>query len=147
MRCMVRNLRPVWYCLYYGKRDVTDAAGYLTGEKIDYYSDPVKLYANVSPAAGFTGIQVFGNLADYDKVIVTDRVSCPITETSVLFVDKEPEFQGDVLLDGDSATLQDHADQPLIGGVPGVPLYDYRVRRVSRSLNSVSIAISKVSVS
>ena len=123
MRCMVRNLRPVWYCLYYGQEDAVDDSGYYTGDIIDRYSEPILLYANVSPATGFTQAQPFGNLADYDKVLVTDQVSCPISEDSVLFVDKEPDFKN------------------------GVPVYDYRVRRVSRSLNSVSIAISKVDVS
>ena len=61
---------------------------------------------------------------NYDKVIVTDDMDCPIDENSVLFVDREPETS----LDGDL-------------------LYDYVVRRVSKSLNYISIAISKVRVS
>ena len=41
-------------------------------------------------------------------------------ENSVLFVDKEPEFQD------------------------GIPLYDYIVKKVARSLNSVAYAIARV---
>ena len=147
MKCMNRNLTPVWYCLYYGKVDAVDDRGYLTGEKVDYYGSPVMLYANVSPATGFTAAQMFGNLTEYDKVVVTDMVSCPIDENTVLFVDKEPGFQGEFVLDSNQAILLDNYNNGLEGTDKRLPLYDYRVRRVSRSLNSVSIAISKVHVS
>ena len=50
-------------------------------------------------------------------------MDCPIAEDTVLFVDKNPEYKD------------------------GKPLYDYIVKRVAKSLNSISIAISKVNVS
>lgn len=34
---------------------------------------------------------MFGNLESYDKVLITDDMSCPIDENTVLFIDKEPE--------------------------------------------------------
>lgn len=79
---------------------------------------------NVSAATGSAQVEQFGNFISYDKVIVTDNLSCPIDENTVLFVDKEPEYDAD-----------------------GNPLYDYIVRRVAKSLNSISYAISKVTVS
>ena len=75
-------------------------------------------------ASGETQVEVFGHLDDYDKVIVLGNADCPINENSVLFVDKKPEY-----------------DQN------GDPLFDYTVKRVARSLNSVSYAIRKVEVS
>jgi hypothetical protein len=66
---------------------------------------------------------MFGNLESYDKVLVTDDMSCPIDENTVLFVDSKPGYN------------------------QGVPTYDYTVRRVAKSLNSISYAISKVKVS
>ena len=57
-------------------------------------------------------------------MIVTDDLLCPIDENTVLFIDKEPGYTED-----------------------GTPLYDYIVKRVARSLNSISYAVSKVSVS
>ena len=69
-------------------------------------------------------VNMFGNLESYDKVLITDDTNCPIDENTLLFVDKEPEFGND-----------------------GNPLCDYRVRRVAKSLNSISYAISKVTVS
>ncbi len=97
---------------------------YETGETRVIYSAPVELYANVSPATGNTSVEQFGNSLQYDKVIVLDEMDCPIDEHSVLFVDKPPQFDDN-----------------------GNPLFDYIVKRVAPSLNSISIAIAKVEVS
>lgn len=88
------------------------------------YQTPIAARANISAATGSAQVEQFGNYAGYDKVIVTDDMSCPIDENTVLFIDKEPDYDED-----------------------GTPLYDYIVKRVARSLNSVSYAVSKVSVS
>ena len=97
--------------------------GYETGQMSVKYKDAVKMLANISPASGAAQVEQFGQFVSYDKVIVTDDMSCPISEDTVLFVDKEPEYAGEK------------------------PLYDYVVKRVAKSLNSISIAISKVNVS
>lgn len=120
---MERNKRSFSYLLYRGSEAVLDADGNEVGTK-PAYSAAVEMRANISPATGAAQVEQFGNLAGYDKVIVTDEMSCPIDETSVLFIDKAVEY-----------------------GADGTPLYDYRVKRVARSLNTVSIAVSKVSVS
>lgn len=125
MKIMERNKRPLWYLLYDRKTPAVDAEGNETGEEIIVYKPAVALRANVSPASGSSQIEQFGNLAGYDKVIVTDDMSCPIDENTVLFVDKEPEYR--------------EAD--------GKPLYDYIVKRVAKSLNIIAYAVTKVSVS
>lgn len=125
MKIMERNKRPLWYLLYDRKAPAVDAEGSETGEEIIVYKPAVALRANVSPASGSSQIEQFGNLAGYDKVIVTDDMSCPIDENTVLFVDKEPEYR--------------EAD--------GKPLYDYIVKRVAKSLNIIAYAVTKVSVS
>lgn len=119
-----RNDRPFYYCLYSDKVPLEDEYGNETGENQVVYSEPVKMYANISPATGVAQTEQFGNLENYDKVIVTRDMECPIDENSVLFIDKEPEHS----LDGD-------------------PIYDYTVRRIAKSLNSISIAVRKVNVS
>ena len=124
MRCMERNKTPFYYCLYKGEKPVVDENGDETGEKQVVYSKPVLLRANISPATGNTSVEQFGNSLQYDKVIVLDDVFCPIDEHSVFFVDKTPEFDTD-----------------------DTPLFDYIVKKVARSLNSISIAIGKVEVS
>ena len=125
MKIMERNKRPIWYLLYDRKAPAVDAEGNEAGEEIIVYKPAVVLRANVSPASGSSQVEQFGNLAGYDKVIVTDDMSCPIDENTVLFVDKEPEYR--------------EAD--------GKPLYDYIVKRVAKSLNTIAYAVTKVSVS
>ena len=123
MKTMKRNQRDFYYCLYQGVVAITDANGNKTGEQRPSYTEPVEMSANISPAGGVAQNEVFGNLENYDKVIVTEEVDCPIDEHSVLFVDKEPEHS-----------------------IGGEPMYDYTVIRVAKSINSVSYAIRKVSV-
>lgn len=124
MKIMERNKSTFYYLLYQSKERTTDEEGNETGEGRVIYGDPVAMRANVSAATGYAQTEQFGNFITYDKVIVTDDLSCPIDENSVLFIDKEPEFDAN-----------------------GNPKYDYTVRRVAKSLNSISIAVSKVTVS
>lgn len=124
MKLMERNKVPFWYCLFDRKEPMLDEDGNDTGDQKVFYAEAVPIRANVSSATGTAQIEQFGNLDHYDKVIVTEDMSCPIDETTVLFVDKEPEYDAE-----------------------GQPLYDYIVRRVARSLNVVAYAIRKVSVS
>lgn len=124
MKAMERNKRTFWYCLYDRKEPIIDEDGNETGEEQIVYKPVQSLRANISAASGSSQVEQFGNLAGYDKVIVLDDTSCLIDENTVLFIDKEPEYDDD-----------------------GKPLYDYMVKRVAKSLNSVSIAATKVSVS
>lgn len=121
MRCLERNKQTVWYSLYSDESIQYDTNGYETSEPDIEYSDPVPIRVNVSPATGRVAVELFGNLKEYDRVLVTDDMDCPISETSVLYIDNEPAADG------------------------SVP-YDYIVRRVARSLNSISIAVSRVEV-
>lgn len=105
---------------------MTDGEGYETGEKSLAYAEAVESKANISPATGSAQVEQFGSFISYDKVIVTDDMECPIDEHTVLFVDKEPEYKD-----------ENHTQ----------PIHDYIVKRVAKSLNSISIAISKVDVS
>lgn len=124
MKLMRRNLSPIYYCLYQEKLPVVDENGYETGETRIVYSPPQNLLCSVSPATGYAQANVFGSLDAYDKVLLTDDITCPIDENTVLFIDKKPEFDAE-----------------------GFPLFDYTVRRVAKSLNAVSYAVKKVKVS
>lgn len=119
MLTLDRNKKSVWYSLYLGVTDVVDSDGYKTGEKTKTYANAVELRCNVSASRGSSITEGFGVLEDYDRTIVTHDLSCPITETTRLWVDAN------------------HETEP----------YDYRVVRVAKSINSVTIAISKVKVS
>lgn len=120
MPVMKRNLRPVYACMYMGEEDIVDANGYKTGEKRIAYSEPVYTPCNVSAEKGQVIEELFGNLEDYDRVLIPGK-DYGIDEHTVLFVDKEPEFDDF-----------------------GNPVYDYVVKRVGRSLNVIAIAAKKV---
>ena len=129
MKCLVRNKQTLYYRLWEGMQETVDEDRNIVETNVPLYSDPVKIRANVSVAEGqrfveSTSTQMFGLAIDYDKVIVLDDVNCPIEESTVLYIDKSP-----------------YADDG------SLTAYDYRVTRISKSLNSVSIAVKKVDVS
>jgi hypothetical protein len=118
VRTLERNKQTIYYALYEGKEPLTDEYGNPTGEYEVLYSEPVLLKINVSAARGEYSTRQFGETENYDKVLVTDDINIPITETSLLWID-------------DTDTSKPH---------------DYIVKKVAKSLNSVAIAVSKVSV-
>lgn len=130
MRALQRNQQTLYYRLYGNvitPIETVDEWGNTleTGEYSTGYGDPVKFKANVTPASGANITEQFGNLDNYDKVIVTADMTCPIDEQSVLYIDKTP-IQDDV--------------------TGAWSAHNYVVRRVARSINSISIAVRKVDV-
>lgn len=123
MRLLARNKVKFYYCLYQGNQLILNEDGSSCGEYKLVYSDPQRALGNISSAQGQAQVEQFGSNLNYDKVIVYEDPNCPIDENTVLFIDKEPEFDED-----------------------GNPMFDYVVTRVAKSLNSVSYAVSKVKV-
>jgi hypothetical protein len=123
MRGLIRNKTKFYYALYSKREEITDEYGNKTGQYEILYDEPVEMFGNVSPAVGEMLNRQFGESVSYDKVIVLDNADTPINEYSILWVDTTP-------LDKDGAEVS----------------HDYVVKKVARSLNSVSIAISKVDV-
>lgn len=133
MRCMVRNKSYFYYALYDSQTELKDEYDNATGQYDISYADPVKTLGNVSAAQGEIQSRQFGDSETYDKVIVLDNPSTPIDEYSILWVDTVPELteDGHLALDEKGEVKTPH---------------DYIVKKVARSLNGVSIAISKVAV-
>ncbi len=125
MRTLHRNKVRIFYANYRDKLPLTDEYGNLTGEYEISYTNPIEVCANISAARGEATTRQFGEEESYDRVIVLDDPGFPISETSILWVDTLPEIARD--------------------GSTDTP-HDYIVKQVARSLNSVSIAVSKVSV-
>lgn len=125
MRNCQRNQRVFWYRLLYNPspEPLVDEYGNETSEYAVAYSDPIECRANISPAKGEAQVTQFGDVDNYDKVIVTTDMSCPIDENTVLYIDSEP-----VQSEGEWSG------------------YDYTVRRVAKSLNQIAIAVRKVDV-
>lgn len=132
MRCLLRNMRDFHFAMYSGKNEITDEYGNKTGEYEVIYSNPIKCKGNISAAQGEVQSRQFGDSESYDKVIVLDNVNIPIDEYSILWVDITP------LIKEGQLELNDKGEV--------VTPHDYIVKKVARSLNNVSIAISKVSV-
>ena len=93
-----------------------------------------EVYANISAAKGETQTRQFGENESYDKVIVMDGDAPPIDEYAVLWVDRIPQ-------------LDDNGDLAVNEKGEVITPHDYIVKKVAKSLNVVSLAISKVSVS
>lgn len=146
MKCLKRNKKYLYYCLLQNaSAEIVDDNGNRTGEKIAVYASAVTMEANVSPATGEAATEQFGDLTGYDRVIVTDWMDCPITESTVLFLDKTPTYVTDSVKIYVAPVPPSTTPSTKTRSYTA-PLYDYVVRRVSKSLNSISIAVSKVKV-
>lgn len=133
MKCLKRNKSSFYYALYDTKTETIDEYGNMTGQYVVKYDNPVKTSANISPATGETQNRQFGESEMYDKIIVSDDKDMNIDEHSVLWIDTMPILN-------DDGSLQQNED-----GSIKTP-HDYVVKKISKSLNSISIAISKVNV-
>ena len=118
MRGLERNKRPIWYATYLGKTEIIDANGNRTGEFTESYSEPVKVLMNVAPATGRLNWMQFGAYLSYDIAAMTFEMDLPISETSKIWVYKEPTERN-----------------------------DYVVVRVGRSINNVVYALKGVGTS
>lgn len=125
MKCMDRNKTPFYYALYDTKTEIEDDYGNKTGQYELSYGSPIRCKANISAAMGETQSRQFGDSVAYDKVFVLDDPHTAIDEFSILWIDTVPQINAD--------------------GTTDTP-HDYIVKKVARSLNSVSIAVSKVNV-
>ena len=125
MKALRRNKTRIFYANYCDKIPLRDEYGNLTGEYRVSYDNPTEIMANVSAARGEVTTRQFGDDETYDRVIVLDDPRLPIAVTSILWIDTPPEIAED--------------------GSTNTP-HDYIVKQVAVSLNSVSIAVSKVNV-
>lgn len=121
MRLLRRNLRPYYYALYKAHEPAIDEHGHRTGESKVTYLTPVKARASISATSGRAEAKLFGDFLNYDRVMITDDMSCPVDEQSVLCIDKPPTYDSD-----------------------GNLVYDYIVRRRAEYLNVVVYALSRV---
>lgn len=122
MKTLNRNKTTFHYATYSGTDAGYDEQGFMTFENTPTYSKWVEFRANISPARGESTAELFGNDIDYDKVIITDDLTCPIDENSVLAID--------MTVAADTA----------------VSTYDYIVKKVAKSLNFIQYAVKKVKV-
>ena len=122
MRTMQRNGQKIYYALYNVKNPILDEYGNETGEFAISYGNPVAFYLPVSSARGTADVEQFGINLNYSKTMVTHDMTCPIDETTKLWIGKE--------------AVVDKVVQP----------HNYIVASVARSINSITYAIREVTV-
>lgn len=143
---------------------VEDEAGHLTGEHKIERSRQIPLLATVSANKGEAEAAAFGQSLDYDRTVLIDDPSYPISETAVLWIDKGVQKS---LLDGgyfdqysvwetgddiDGGGFEDEAEDDVDNGGFEYPEwikepYDYIVKKVARSPNFTLVAVKRVEVS
>lgn len=136
MRCANRNKQPFWYALYDSTAVDYDEYGNQTTSYATY-GEVVKAYGNISAAKGEVDARQFGDMDNYDRVIVVEDRDTPIDEYAVVWIDA-----------GEPVT--DLYGKPQMVDGKFVTPWDYVVRKVGRGLptfGSAVIAVSKVDVS
>lgn len=125
MRTLIKNKQRMWYALkgteripvydYYVDSDSVKHP-IETGESRIPYLEPVMFKGNISTSGSDAKNEEYGlNLADYEALLIVDKNSIPITETSLIWHNTEPQYNEDGTVDEHSA--------------------DYKVVKVSPSLN------------
>ena len=96
-----------------------------TGDTKIIYSKPVEFYGNIAMSGGEVEVQEFGlNLADYEAILVLDKNTLPLTETSLIWQNTKPKFNQDETLDENSA--------------------DYKIVKINSSNNYDKYVLSRV---
>ena len=114
MRCLKRNMTEFSYAPWTGSTE-TKVGNLYSGERTPTYGTAVTVKGNISAAAGTTDVMPFGGEQDYDKVIVMEALPDGLNEYAAVWIEAPT------------------SDAP-----------DYVVRRVAKSINSVSIAVRHV---
>lgn len=123
MRNQLKNQTQHFVVNYKGKEEILDEQGRKTGEETIVYHKPIMFMGHISGAKGSSQVEIFGTDVVYDKALLISKekfIRLKIDENSVFFIDKKPQY--------DDAT----------------PLYDYRVKKISPTINEVAIALVKV---
>ena len=89
------------------------------------YSKPVDFFASISMSGGESEAVEFGvDIGNYDAVVITALNEFPISETSFIWVDSEPQYTSDGRLNTATA--------------------DFRVKAVKPSLNQTKHLLSAI---
>lgn len=98
-----------------------------TGEYETGYSAPVDFMGNISMSGGEAEAKEFGmDIGDFDAVIVLEKDTIPITETSIIWHTSPVKYKDEqnTIVDSKSA--------------------DYAVKRVSPSLNFTKVLLQRI---
>lgn len=136
-RTGLKNKQNMKYSLYLEKIPVyaTDDVGNIlydsggnpieTGETTNGYDAPVDFMANISFASGEAEAVAYGvTVSDYDSKIVCPKGYIPVTETSLIFTESEPEY------DADGNLIEKSADYRVVKVQPSLNYDQYLLKRI-----------------
>lgn len=86
MRTNQRNKRTVWFALYQGISDVTDADGNLTGEHPAVYGEPTEARMKVSRKHGVSKPDAPGMTDPFTVTLITDDLVTPFDTSTIWWV-------------------------------------------------------------
>ena len=118
MRLLQRETQKVYISRYLGLSQGVDQKGRLTGRDVISRSEPEAFYPSVSAAKGDTSEALFGQLVEYDRIIIVDDVAFQAAPSDVFWID-----------------------------VPVTGKYDYIATRVAHKGHLTIIAVRKIEVS
>ena len=146
MRILERNKQYLWYANPTGSTYVTDTNGFNTGEKEITYSTPVRTRmsmaissgANNLGSQGMADLQSYGITTGYTHRAVTEDLSCPMCEESLVWYKIEPtrtETEQKVV-NGETVTVEKVVNVP----------HNFKVVRKSESLTHLVFYLKEVDV-
>lgn len=115
MRTLRKNTRQIWYAPLLLEENAVDDEGHITSEKVRVYGEPKEARVNYSSERGENVTALFGETKEYDLVITCTKNELPVEESAVLWV-----------------------------GVPPGGAHNYRVIRISDSINVRTMLIRRV---
>lgn len=101
MRQLRKNQRTMYYALYDKDIPIGDGLETKAGYKM-----PVMFKASLSSGKSDSEENPFGTSVDYDRIICSVDMSLPITETALLWIGIEPNYNEDGSVDSSSANYK-----------------------------------------
>lgn len=141
MRNLLRNKKVLRYSLYKGKEPLykRDEDGNIIYQNVDgedvpveigstppHYSDPVEFMGHITYASGESEAETYGvSIGEYDSKLVMIVGELPITETSIIFDESEPEYK-------DGNVVEKSADFKVIKVAPTLNEVSYLLKRIEK---------------
>ena len=90
MKLLRRNTKVYYYASYIGKTEIKDENGNLTGESELSFSPVKTVRGMLSEVTGEVIREPFGSYKDYNAILITDDITCDISENDALWITKPP---------------------------------------------------------
>lgn len=127
MRTLKKNKQAMYYSLLLGSTPEYNASGQRTGRKIENYSQPIQFFGNIVFSSGEVLLEEYGtDVGNYDAILIMEKNELPITETSLLWFESEPQYK-----DTEQTIVDDKSA-------------DYRVAQIKPALNSVKYVLNRL---